>query len=82
MMAGRLNGTGRSNDDGKIASLDDARRRATERAKAEKRAERDARRGGAMRPRDWIIGGIVVLMALAMIWNWLAPMVLATGGTK
>ncbi len=77
-----LNGTGQGHDDGKVASLDAARRRAAERAKAEKRAERDARVGGSMSGRDWVIGAIVLAMALGMIWHWLAPLVTATGGQK
>ena len=77
-----LNGTGRSHDDDKVASLDEARKRATARAKAEKRAARDAKAGGAMSVRDWVIGGIVLVMAFAMLWHWVSPLVLATGGQK
>jgi hypothetical protein len=81
-MAGKLNGSGRSHEDdeGKIASLDEARRRAAERAKAEKRAERDKDPGGRMSARDWIIGALVVLLALGMLWHWLAPLVGIKGG--
>ncbi|MGE0701308.1 MAG: hypothetical protein AB7O57_19590 [Hyphomicrobiaceae bacterium] len=82
-MAGHLNGSGaRPGDDGKVASLDEARRRAAERAKQEQRAARDARRGGPMSARDWIIGAAFVLMGLGMIWHWLAPLVRATGATR
>ena len=77
-MAGHLNGSA-PNGSGNVTSLEDARRRAAERAKLEKRAERDAKRGGPMSARDWIIGGVFVLMALGLAWHWLAPLMGAKG---
>ena len=47
-----------------VASLDDARKRAAEKAKAEKRA---ARPGGPATPRDWLIGGLFIAMALGLV---------------
>lgn len=84
MMARQVNGSGRSHDDdvGKIASLDEARKCAARAAKEAQRAERTARRGGAMGARDWIVGGLFVAMALGMVWHWLSPLVVATGGTR
>ncbi len=79
MSAGHLNGSGKGPDGGNITSLDEARRRAAARAKEEKRAARDAMRGGAMRPRDWLIGGLFVLMAFGLAWHWLAPLIGAKG---
>ena len=83
-MAGYVNGNGADkhpDDDGKVASLDEARRRVAARAKAEKRQERAIRRG-SMTARDWIIGGVIVAMALGMIWHWVSPLVGATGATR
>jgi hypothetical protein len=81
MMAGHLNGSGRkSGDDDKIASLDEARRRAAARAKEEaRRSSSVPRPGGAMTARDWLVGAVVMAMALGMIWHWLAPLVGAKG---
>ena len=58
--------------DPRVTSLDDARRRAAEKAKAEKR---DAMLGrmprapvcGPRTTRDWIIGGVIILMAVGFI---------------
>ncbi len=79
-MAGHLNGSGkRHEEDGdKVASLADARKRAAERQRLEKRAERAAR-VGHMSLRDWITGAVILAMALGMIWYWVAPLVGATG---
>jgi F0F1-type ATP synthase assembly protein I len=54
-------------DRGNVSSLEEARRRAAEKAKAEKRAARSASGGGANTLRDWIIAGLVVAMALGYI---------------
>ena len=83
-MAGYVNGSGAHNgpnDDGKVASLDEARRRAAARAKEEKRHERASRRGG-MTARDWIIGAVIIAMAFGMIFHWVSPLVGATGATR
>ena len=77
-MAGNLNGSAPKGADN-IASLDEARRRAAERAKQEKRAARHAKRGGPMAVRDWIIGSVFVLMALGLVWHWVAPLMGAKG---
>lgn len=58
---GHMNGGGDGEDRGNITSIDDARRRAAEKAKAEKRAARGQPAGSV---RDWIIGGLVLAMAL------------------
>ncbi|MDX2157425.1 MAG: hypothetical protein SFW09_13035 [Hyphomicrobiaceae bacterium] len=81
-MAGHLNGSGPSPGSGKVASLDDARRRAAARVKEEQRAQRTAARGGPMSTRDWIIGIAFLAMSLGMLWHWLAPLVGATGVTR
>ena len=77
-MAGHPDGSG-LNGSGNVTSLDEARRKAAERAKQEKRAARDAKRGGPMSARDWIIGAVFVLMALGLAWHWLAPLMGAKG---
>jgi hypothetical protein len=77
MTGGHLNGSGKVPGDGKIASLDEARKRAAAKAKAAKRAAR-----GHMGARDWIIGGVIIAMALGMLWQWLWPLVRATGVTR
>lgn len=70
-----LNGSGDHNN---VSSLEEARKRAAAKAKQEKQAQRNAR-VGAMSPRDWIIGGIFIAMALGMLWHWLAPIMGAKG---
>ena len=83
MTGGRLNGSGEPGEGSdNVASLEAARRKAAERARQEQRAARDAKRGGPMSARDWIIGSVFVAMALGMIWHWLAPLVAATGVTR
>ena len=67
----KLNGNG--HDDEKVASLDDARRRAAEKAKAASRAGKpswtgpDAGPQGPRTTRDWVIGGIIIAMAVAFV---------------
>ncbi|MGD9803511.1 MAG: hypothetical protein AB7E81_18785 [Hyphomicrobiaceae bacterium] len=84
-MAGYVNGGGmRNGSEGgneKVASLEDARRRAAERTKAEKSRER-ATRLGSMTARDWIIGALFIAMAFGMIWHWISPLAGATGATR
>jgi F0F1-type ATP synthase assembly protein I len=48
-------------DNSNVKSLEEARQRAAEKAKAEKRAARGQQ---AASVRDWIIGGLVLAMAL------------------
>jgi hypothetical protein len=69
-MAGHYtNGSGRKQDDDEepsnVASLDEARRKAKERAKASARLDRVP-----STMRDRVIGGIFILMALGMITYW------------
>ena len=64
MRNGHANGSGDGPDDDKVASLDDARRRAAQKVKAEQRA---AGGRGPNTPRDWIIGGMIVLMAIGYL---------------
>ncbi len=55
---------GNGHSDPNVASLDEARRRAAEKAKAEQRAVSGR---GPNTLRDWLIGGLVVLMAIGYI---------------
>ncbi len=55
---------GNGHGDPNVTSLDEARRRAAEKAKAEKRA---AGGRGPSTMRDWVIGGMIVLMAIGYI---------------
>ncbi len=67
---------GNGHDDPRIASLDEARRRAAEKAKAAKRAGKPSWTGpdpgpqGPRTSRDWVIGGILIVMALSLIASW------------
>jgi hypothetical protein len=78
MNSSNLNGSSPKGTDN-VASLADARRRAAARAKDEQRAAREAKRGGPMSARDWMIGAVVMAMAAGMVWHWLAPLVGARG---
>jgi hypothetical protein len=57
-----------------ISSLDDARKRAIAETKQKERASRPP-----SSTRDLIIGGVLILMALGMIWHWLAPLLRSSG---
>ena len=79
---GHDDGQARSN----VASLAEARQRAAEKAKAEKRTAAAGGRGQRT-ARDWIIGGIVVVMAISYIASFFvgAPQMaagVATGGVQ
>ena len=65
----KLNGHGNGHDQANVTSLDEARKRAAEKAKAEKRAAGAAASDvrGPRTARDWLIGGLVVVMALSYI---------------
>jgi hypothetical protein len=80
-MAGHLNGSGpKDGPEAKIASLDEARRRAAAKAKDARGSARPS--GSASRPmtaRDWVIGAVVMAMAAGMVWHWMAPLVGARG---
>ena len=81
---------GNGHRDPNIASLEDARRRAAEKAKAAKRAgDPPAWSGPPSGPtsprtaRDWLIGGVIIAMAVALIASWvmrIAPATLPGGG--
>ncbi len=64
-----LNGSG--GDRNNVTSLEEARRRAAEK----RRQEAAADPAGRASPRDWIIGGTVILLAVAMIATWIAGFV-------
>ena len=84
MMAGYVNGNGAHRDpdeNRKVASLDEARRRAAARAKDTKNKARTSRLG-RMTPRDWVVGAVIIAMALGMVWHWFSPLVGATGATR
>ena len=65
---------GNGHDDPRIASLDEARRRAAERQRA---AKQGASRSGSesQTQRDWLIGGVFIAMAVAGI-AWFAAKLL------
>lgn len=67
------NGSGQRPDN--VTSLDAARRR----AEMKRRQDAVADPAGRVSTRDWIIGGIVILMALAMIATWISGLI--GGGT-
>ena len=50
--------------DPNVASLDEARRRAAEKKKSEARASTGR---GPRTTRDWIIGGVIIAMAVGLI---------------
>ena len=51
-------------DNSNVTSIEEARKRAAEKAKAEKRAARGQQPSSV---RDWIIGGILLAMALGYL---------------
>ena len=57
----------------KVTSLDEARKRAAEKVKAEKRGRNPSWGGppmgpsGPRTPRDWLIGGLFIAMALGLV---------------
>ena len=51
-------------DNSNVKSLEEARQRAAEKAKAEKRAARGQQAAGV---RDWIIGGVFIAMAIGAV---------------
>ena len=62
--------------DPNVTSLDEARRRAAEKAKEEKRGGKPSWRGPPVPPsgprtsRDWIIGGAIIAMAIGLVvWS-------------
>ena len=80
-----LNGHGGPKDEN-VASLDEARKRAAEKAKAAKRAGKQSWTGpnpgiqGPRTGRDWIIGGLLVAMAFAVVVWFVMKFVPAGGG--
>ena len=67
-MTGRGNGA----EDSKIASLEEARRRAAAKAKAEKRA---AGGRGPRSVRDLVVGGTIIAMAVGFLLSLVLPLV-------
>ena len=80
-----LNGHGGPKDEN-VASLDEARKRAAVKAKAAKRAGKQTWTGpnpgpqGPRTGRDWIIGGIIILMAVAVVVWFVMKFVPSSGG--
>lgn len=75
------NGTGGGDERPNVASFEDARRRAAEKAKAEKRAASGIRRPHTA--RDWLIGGLIVAMALGYVASFfIGTEPVATGGVQ
>lgn len=67
-MTGRGNGA----EDPKVASLEDARRRAAAKAKAERRA---AGGRGTRSVRDLVVGGAIIAMAVGFVVSLVVPLV-------
>ncbi len=67
-MSGRGNGA----DDPKIASLEDARRRAAAKAKAERHG---ASGRGKRSLRDLLVGGTIIAMAVGFVVSLVVPLV-------
>jgi len=88
MRNGHLNGSGQHDEeDNKVTSLEEARKRAAEKAKAAARAKRTGVLGGSLpgngEPRtlkDWIIGGLFILMALALIVSFVLSFLASVKG--
>lgn len=77
----KQNGHGTGEDRPNIASLDEARKRAAEKARAEKRATSGIRR--PQTARDWLIGGLILAMALGYIASFfLGTEPVTTGGVQ
>ncbi len=70
------NGSGRRDN---VESLEEARRRAAEKKKQEARTAQGPVERTTL--RDWIIGGIILALAGAAVWQWLAPAFRAATGT-
>jgi hypothetical protein len=81
---------GNGHRDPNVASLEDARRRAAEKAKAAKRAGNPSAWSGPpsgptspRTARDWLIGGVIIALAVGLIASWVlsvAPATLPVGG--
>ena len=66
------------NDPSKVASLDEARKRAVQKAKSQPASDASDRGPRAM--RDWVIGGIVIALALGFIASLVMPALQSIGG--
>lgn len=62
---GHSNSQNNGHDDGNVTSFEEAKKRAAEKAKAEKRAAVSA--GGPRTLRDWIIGWAIIAVAVAYL---------------
>ena len=70
---GHANGSGNGDDSGKVHSLDEARRRAADKARAERRGpDRPGQRPRTA--RDWVIGGLMLAMAVAGLASFFIDM--------
>jgi hypothetical protein len=63
---------GNGHQDPRVTSLDDARKRAAEKVKEQQRAAKfggmpGAQPRGPRTTRDWIIGGVIIAMALGFV---------------
>lgn len=77
----RDNGAGDGEERPNVASFEDARRRAAEKAKAEKRAASGLRRPQGA--REWLIGGLMIAMALGYIASFfVGTEPISTGGVQ
>jgi hypothetical protein len=62
-------------DDPKVTSLDEARRKAAAKAKADKGAGKPGAAGGGRASlRDWLIGGTIIAMAVGLVASFLLPL--------
>ncbi|HPG88654.1 MAG TPA: hypothetical protein PLD46_03300 [Hyphomicrobium sp.] len=65
-------------DHNNVSSLDEARRRAAEKVKAERRAAAGSRAPASA--RDWLIGGLIIVMALGYIASFFVETATVTAG--
>lgn len=66
-------------DTSKVTSIEEARKRAAAKARAEKRAARGQQ---ASNVRDWIIGGIILAMALGYLASFFVGVPGLSGAVK
>ena len=82
----KLNGNGSGRDNENVSSLEDARRRAAAKAKAASRAGKPSWTGpesgpqGPRTTRDWVIGGIIIAMAVAFVGSLVMRATQSVGG--
>ena len=54
-----------------VASLEEARRRASDRKRREASAAQPPVERASL--RDWVVGIVIIMLAGAAIWQWLSP---------